>query len=65
MFIAVLAGLPPPLLSVQILWVNLVTDGLPAMTLGVDTNSADIMNRPSRAPGESIFSRGVKPEDRT
>jgi Ca2+-transporting ATPase len=59
MFIAALAGLPVPLLPVQILWVNLVTDGLPAMALGVDPNDRDIMNRPPRHPGESIFSRGL------
>ena len=59
MFIAALAGLPLPLLPVQILWVNLVTDGLPAMDLGVDTNSADIMHRLPITPGKSIFSRGL------
>lgn len=59
MFIATLAGLPIPLLPVQILWVNLVTDGLPAMALGVDPNERNIMNRPPRNPQESIFSRGL------
>ena len=59
MFIATLAGLPLPLLPVQILWVNLVTDGLPAMALGVDPNNHDIMNRPPRQPRESVFSRGL------
>lgn len=59
MFIATLAGLPLPLLPVQILWVNLVTDGLPAMALGVDPNNHDIMNRPPRHPKESVFSRGL------
>ena len=59
MFLAAIAGLPLPLLPVQILWVNLVTDGLPAMALGVDPNDADIMNRPPRNPGESVFSRGL------
>ena len=59
MFLAALAGLPLPLLPVQILWVNLVTDGLPAMALGVDPKEPDIMNRPPRNPGESVFSRGL------
>jgi Ca2+-transporting ATPase len=59
MFIATIAGLPLPLLPVQILWVNLVTDGLPAMALGVDPNNHDIMNRPPRNPKESVFSRGL------
>lgn len=59
MFIATLVGLPLPLLPVQILWVNLVTDGLPAMALGVDPNNHDIMNRLPRNPRESVFSRGL------
>ncbi|HMM20409.1 MAG TPA: calcium-translocating P-type ATPase, SERCA-type [Selenomonadales bacterium] len=59
MFVAALVGLPLPLLPVQILWVNLVTDGLPAMALGVDPKEPDIMNRPPRNPGESVFSRGL------
>ncbi|MDR3590285.1 MAG: cation-translocating P-type ATPase [Negativicutes bacterium] len=59
MFVAGLAGFPMPLLPVQILWVNLVTDGLPAMALGVDPKEPDIMNRPPRNPAESVFSRGL------
>lgn len=59
MFVAALVGLPLPLLPVQILWVNLVTDGLPAMALGVDPNDYDIMSRPPRNPAESVFSRGL------
>lgn len=59
MFLAALLGLPMPLLPVQILWVNLVTDGLPAMALGVDPNNPNIMQRPPRHPGESVFSRGL------
>lgn len=59
MFLAALAGLPLPLLPLQILWVNLVTDGLPAMALGVDPKASDTMYRPPRNPAESVFSRGL------
>ncbi len=59
MFIASVVGLPLPLLPVQILWVNLVTDGLPAMALGVDPNDHHIMQRKPRNPRESVFSRGL------
>ncbi|GIM47520.1 calcium-transporting ATPase [Collibacillus ludicampi] len=59
MFIAMLMGLPLPLLPIQILWVNLVTDGLPAIALGVDQAEADIMKRPPRNVKESIFARGL------
>ncbi|WP_407307531.1 calcium-transporting P-type ATPase, PMR1-type [Desulfosporosinus sp. SB140] len=59
MFLATLVGLPLPLLPIQILWVNLVTDGLPAMALGVDGAEPEIMSRPPRTPGESIFARGL------
>ena len=59
MFIATLVGLPLPLLPIQILWVNLVTDGLPAMALGVDKAEPDIMRRPPRRPDESIFAHGL------
>ena len=59
MFIATIIGLPLPLLPVQILWVNLVTDGLPAMALGIDPNDHNIMNRQPRNPRESVFSRGL------
>jgi Ca2+-transporting ATPase len=60
MFLATLAGLPLPILPIQILWVNLVTDGLPAMALGVEPTDRDIMYRPPRHPQESVFSRGLK-----
>lgn len=59
MFLAVLGGLPLPLVPIQILWVNLVTDGLPAMALGVDPADRDIMSRPPRHPQESIFAHGL------
>ncbi|MFZ5651660.1 MAG: calcium-translocating P-type ATPase, SERCA-type [Bacillota bacterium] len=59
MFLAVLGGLPLPLLPIQILWMNLVTDGLPALALGVDPADRDIMNRRPRHPGEGIFANGL------
>ncbi|KUO57948.1 MAG: ATPase [Gracilibacter sp. BRH_c7a] len=59
MFIAALVALPLPLLPIQILWVNLVTDGLPAMALGVDKSEPDIMKRSPRKPDESIFAGGL------
>ena len=59
MFLAALVALPLPLLPIQILWVNLVTDGLPAMALGVDRAEPDIMRRKPRKPDESIFAGGL------
>lgn len=59
MFLGMLAGLPIPLLPIQILWVNLVTDGLPAVALGFDPPEKDVMKRPPREPGEGIFSKGL------
>ena len=59
MFIGTLMGLPIPLLPIQILWVNLVTDGLPAIALGLDPAEKDIMMRPPRRAKESIFSHGL------
>ncbi|MCS7385635.1 MAG: calcium-translocating P-type ATPase, SERCA-type [archaeon GB-1867-005] len=52
----ILAGLPPALLPLQILWLNLVTDGGPAVALGVDPPDEDIMERPPRSPREGILS---------
>jgi Ca2+-transporting ATPase len=48
------------LTAVQILWMNLVTDGLPAIALGVDPGDPDLMDRKPRKPNESIFSKDVK-----
>jgi Ca2+-transporting ATPase len=52
-------GMPLPLLPLQILWMNLVTDGLPALALGVEPAEFDTMRRPPYPPGESIFARGM------
>ncbi len=52
-------GLPFPLIAVQILWINLVTDGLPALALGVEPAERDTMRRPPRSTTESIFARGL------
>lgn len=59
MLIASLINLPLPLLPVQILWVNLITDGLPALALGIDKNGSDIMCRPPRSKNDGIFSKGL------
>ena len=57
---ASLIGLPLPLTAIQILWVNLVTDGLPATALGFDPHSKGIMTRKPRPPRESILSKELR-----
>ena len=59
MLLGPLMGMPLPLLPIQILWMNLVTDGLPALALGVEPAEKDIMQRGPHPPGEGIFGQHV------
>lgn len=59
MLFAMILGLPLPLVPIQILWVNLVTDGLPAMALGLDKPEENVMKRKPRSPREGVFARGL------
>ncbi len=58
-FVAGVAGMPMPLLPIHILWINLVTDSLPALALAAEKAEPEVMHRPPRAPSESMFSQGV------
>lgn len=58
-FLAPFLGLPIPLLPIHILWINLVTDGLPALALTAEPAEKSIMKRPPRLPSESLFSHGM------
>ena len=59
MLLAPLAGMPLPLLPLQILWMNLMTDGLPALALGVEPPERDVMRRPPQRTGAGVFSEGM------
>ncbi|MEW6734719.1 MAG: cation-translocating P-type ATPase [Acidobacteriota bacterium] len=59
MFLAPFLGMPLPLLPLQVLWMNLVTDGLPSVALGLEPAERDTMKREPYHPGETIFSRGM------
>ncbi|MBC7328211.1 calcium-transporting P-type ATPase, PMR1-type [bacterium] len=58
-FFSIIFKLPLPLRPVQILWINLLTDGLPAIALGVEPPEPGVMKRPPRDPKESIFAGGM------
>lgn len=55
LLVTVLAGLPAPMSAIQLLWINIIMDGPPAMALGVDPPRADVMDRPPRAPDERML----------
>lgn len=59
MLLAIALGLPVPLLPAQILWINLVSDGLPAVALGYEHAEQDVMTRPPRRVGESFLAQGL------
>jgi Ca2+-transporting ATPase len=59
LFLAPFLGMPIPLLPIQILWINLVTDGLPGLALSMEAGEKNIMRRPPRPPQESVFAHGM------
>jgi Ca2+-transporting ATPase len=59
MFLAPFLGLPIPLLPIHILWINLVTDGLPGLALAGEPGEKNLMSRAPRPPGQSVFANGM------
>ena len=59
-FLATLAGLPMPLTVIQLLWLNLLTDGAPALALAMEKGDPDIMERPPRPKSESIVNSSMR-----
>ncbi|MGY5858428.1 MAG: cation-translocating P-type ATPase [Candidatus Thorarchaeota archaeon] len=58
-FTVIMLGLPLPITAIQILWLNLATDGFPALALGVDPPEEGVMDRPPRKPGAKMMDRGM------
>lgn len=59
MVVAILIGMPAPLMATQLLWINLLTDTLPAIALGMDPGDPDVMQQAPRSPSESFFAHGA------
>ena len=59
MVVAIVIGLPPPLIATQLLWINLLTDTLPAIALGMDPGDPDVMKEKPRNPKESFFAEAA------
>lgn len=59
MFVAIVLGWPVPLLATQLLWINLLTDTLPAVALGMDPGDPDVMKQPPRNPKDGFFAHGA------
>jgi Ca2+-transporting ATPase len=58
--VAILAGAPSPLTAIQLLWLNLITDGAPALALGLEKGDPDTMDQPPRPPAEPIINRHMQ-----
>ncbi|MGQ4910742.1 MAG: cation-translocating P-type ATPase [Candidatus Thorarchaeota archaeon] len=58
-FVVIMLNLPLPITAIQILWLNLATDGFPALALGVDPPEGGVMKRPPRKPGAKMMDRGM------
>lgn len=58
MFLIICVGLPAPLIAIHLLWINLITDSLPAIALGMDKTTSDVLDEKPRDPNESVFAHG-------